>query len=149
VKTTIRPEICPVCHASDVEKLLLVSSVLQLFGTSRSCNRCGTIWAPPCPKWGAWTLFVLGGIILLTSGSFVVFVLTVYSEPYLLSIFGIPVEREFFSRPFCLWGTLYGSAFLFLGVYVVVYAVRVLRGKAGGVKIIRLGKKEDGVKIIK
>jgi hypothetical protein len=88
-------------------------------------------------------MFATGGIILLMWGGFVFFMLTMYSASNLLSIFGIPVERDFYSRLlFCLWATLWGSPFLFLSTYAVVYAVRVLRGKARGPKILRLGEKE-------
>jgi hypothetical protein len=132
---------CPSCQADDV-KTLGTSSVFQ-FGRDRLCNRCGTTWRPACPRWGAWTASVAGGIVLIMWLGCVVFFLTFLSTRHEWLIFGIPVERDLHSRLlFCAWVTIYCSPVWVVGISIFIYGVRVICGKAGGVEILHPGSRE-------
>ena len=50
---------CPVCGSNYVY-VVRSSQVISMSG-DRACESCGSVWAPPVPKWAAWIGLVTGG----------------------------------------------------------------------------------------
>jgi len=108
---------CPECQSSRsrTARGRFAASGTQAF-RNRECKECGTVWRPSCPR-GVAVVFIAAGFVLPLS---------------IIFIFGaFPNEARGF------WSM--GSVFV-IGISSAVYGIRVLRGRAGQLRV--LGKVE-------
>ena len=69
--------LCPTCNSDDVQVRTSSSAKFQA-RNNRECHHCGTVWTPPCTKWG--------GVLSLLAGAALFVVLVLGSAGELASI---------------------------------------------------------------
>jgi len=111
---------CPACNSTDLEVILSSSGRMQ-FLNDRKCNRCGTRWTPPCPRWAAWLAVTVGAL------SFAAVVAGVVAS-HMTGQIG-PAHRGYVA------GMVLWTEVLLAALGSVVYGACVLAGATGGLAI--------------
>jgi hypothetical protein len=115
---------CPACGSlsTHVTKGEFKASGFQAFG-NRVCDRCGTAWTPPCPRWAAIASIVTGcvvlGVILAGTG-------------FLLNQ-RVPAN---FNYAKAIKVVVMFGFFAVMGLWACSYGMNVLLGRAGEIKIL-------------
>jgi hypothetical protein len=123
--------VCPLCGNTTytVSKPKSIMS-FQFYG-NRTCQVCGTMWIPSCPRWGAIVVIVAGAIPFLFG------VLWFVALLYALITDGLG------NLPVGGVVSLFMIAITIGSGSAIIYGIRVLAGKVGKLQIIVQGKLPD------
>jgi hypothetical protein len=117
------PRLCPLCGGRSRKKFPEYDTFWDVrFQHNRECQTCATVWAPACPRWGAYLCVVAGLLMVAGNVALVVW-------------FGRDEARGMD------WGfaMLLGLVLGLPGLMAVVYGLGVLTGNAGKLKILQRG----------
>jgi hypothetical protein len=130
---------CPQCGSFDFNVLKTPQSTGFQFVGNRACNVCGAEWTPGCPRWGALLSLIVGLALLAPCVFALISTLREYSPTEVRNLDGIRVADDtFFS--FGLGATRWFLVlFAVTGVSATSYAIAVLAGRAGSLKVVKDG----------
>ena len=140
---------CPVCGN---EKSKEVKSSGFQFMTNRECTACGTVYQPPCPKWGGIACIVVGLGFLVAIGLFLMMMLQMEGRGFGITgaIDGLETLLHEALEALAdgeLWVPLLRAVQLVIlvalvagGVRALSYGIKVLIGKKGTLTILKEGK---------
>jgi hypothetical protein len=117
---------CPQCSSLNSKEVVTHYKGTPFFGSDRECLACRTIWRPACPKLAATVAIFGGGIMTAFFGGIMIQGIITFMK-------GTAATTGYLIWP---WPAIVGILFL-------VYGIRVFRGKAGQIHILKTRDSND------